>query len=282
MHKDRWLNDFEVNVTSQNGEDGIITKIFEFIPYPDKWCVEFGAWDGKFLSNCYNLLANKSWKGVMIEAQKKKYKELIRTFSGNKEVYCINKFVNFEGPGSLDEILNNTPIPQDFDLLSIDIDGNDYHVWNSLHTYRPKVVIIEYNHSIPSDIEFIQKKNNSVNHGSSLLSLTRLAKTKKYELVCTTLCNAIYVDEKYFKLFNIEDNSINVLFKPHYETPRIFQLYDGTLMLTSEFRLFWKSPMVVKPKDLQVIPKYLRFKNDSGVSKIRRLLFRIFLMLKGQ
>jgi hypothetical protein len=118
----------------------------------------------------------------------------------------------------------------DFDLLSIDIDGNDYHVWDTVKTYKPRLVIIEFNPTIPSDIEFVQEKNNSINHGNSLLSLVKLGKSKGYELIATTYCNGFFVEKEFFDLFKIEDNSIDSLWK-NPEAPRIFQLYDGTLML---------------------------------------------------
>jgi len=54
--KNDWLLDYRKDVTSQTGEDGIIDKVFEIIGTQSKWCVEFGAYDGKFCSNTYNLI----------------------------------------------------------------------------------------------------------------------------------------------------------------------------------------------------------------------------------
>jgi len=58
--------DIQKNVTSQCGEDGIIEEIFTIIKDGDKWCVEFGAWDGKQTSNTWNLIQNKGWAGIAI------------------------------------------------------------------------------------------------------------------------------------------------------------------------------------------------------------------------
>ena len=67
------LKQYAENKHSQFGEDGIIQKVFEVLPdQKEKWCVEFGAWDGKFLSNTHELIANHNWKGVLIEGNKKK------------------------------------------------------------------------------------------------------------------------------------------------------------------------------------------------------------------
>lgn len=94
----------------------------------------------------------------------------------------MNSFVQISGIDTHDEILENTPIPKNFDFLSIDIDGNDYHVWKSLVNYRPKVIVIEYNCAIPDNIEFIQAQDFKIRHCHSILSLVKLAKLKGYEL----------------------------------------------------------------------------------------------------
>jgi hypothetical protein len=100
IQPNRWLNQFESNVTSQYGEDGIITKIFEVIPEKNKWCVEFGAWDGKLYSNTYNLINQQGYSAVLIEANPKRYQDLIKTYRDNKKVIPLNAFVGFEKSNS--------------------------------------------------------------------------------------------------------------------------------------------------------------------------------------
>ena len=143
--KDRWLLEHASDVTSQNGEDGIIAKILEVIGTPRGWCVEFGAWDGRYLSNTHNLIANKDFYAVMIEGSATRFRDLMAAFKDNPKVYPVNAFVGFTEADGLDAILARTPIPEEFDVLSIDIDGNDYHVWSAVTRYRPRVVVIEYN-----------------------------------------------------------------------------------------------------------------------------------------
>lgn len=251
-----WLHSYKKNVTSQNGEDGILEKIFEIIK-GDKCCVEFGAWDGKILSNTWNLITNKGWSGVFIEADKKRFRNLLRTYKDNERVVCLNKFVEFSGINSIDNILSKTTLSKSFDLLSIDIDGNDYHIWDSMKILKPKVVIIEFNPSIPNDLEFIQPKNMKVNQGSSLLSLTTLGKRKNYELVAVTEVNAIFVNKQYFKLFGIESNSLSSMHVDKKYYTRIFQLYDGTLVLNGCSSLIWHG-ITIKQKKIQVLPLFLR------------------------
>ncbi len=136
-----WLATRKQTVTSQWGEDGIIESIFERIGTNNKWCCEFGAWDGKHLSNTWNLIHNRGWQGVLIEGEKSRASKL----SNIPGVVPMCAFVEVSGRDSLDILLSRTPIPYDFDLLSIDIDNDDYYVWEGLTKYRPRVVIIEIN-----------------------------------------------------------------------------------------------------------------------------------------
>ena len=155
----------------------------------------------KILDKYYYLLSEKNWSGILIEGNPKRITDLKNTYKNNPKVYPINKFVNFEGDDILDKILSPFPIPIDFDFLSIDIDGNDYHIWKSLVNYQPKLVLIEFNASIPGDIEFVQPANLSLQQGSSILSFVKLANEKGYELICINQVNAFFVHEKYFELF---------------------------------------------------------------------------------
>lgn len=271
-----WLSAHKSNVTSGGGEDGIIEKIFTIIKGGDKWCVEFGAWNGKQFSNTHNLIQNNGWSGVAIEAEINKYKELVQNYKDNNKVICINKFINFEGPNTLDSTLVKTPVPKSFDLLVIDIDGNDYHVWKSLTSYRPKVVVIEFNPTIPVDVEFIQPRDMNINQGSSLLSLNMLAKKKNYELIAITDFNAFFVDKKYFELFEIQDNSLPLFHKDRTFETQLFQLYDGTLVLSGCKKLVWHN-LEINQKKIQILPKSLRrLPPPSRYSLIYRLLFKFY------
>jgi len=252
-----WLSLSRKNVMSQSGEDGVIGKIFDVIGETNKWCVEFGAGDGKLYSNTYNLLVNRGWSGVQIEADARKFEALTRTHQGNARVICLNASVSFEGADALENILRRTPVPKNIDLLSIDIDGNDYHIWDSLRRYNPRVVIVEFNHTIPPDIEFVQPKDMRVSQGSSVLSLTRLARGKGYELVSMTDLNALFVKEEYYRLFEIEDNSPSRLCKNRKCFTRLFQLHDGTLVLSGYNRLIWHD-IEIGQEHLQIVPRFLR------------------------
>lgn len=272
-----WLLDYAENINSQYGEDGILNKIFDIIGQCDKWCVEFGSWDGKTCSNTYNFIKEKEYSAVLIEANPKRFRGLQNNFRENKKVICLNRFVGFENEDCLDLILKETPVPKNFDLLSIDIDGNDYHVWDAVKEYNPKVVIIEFNPTIPKSVEFVQPKDMRIGQGSSLLAINKLAKTKGYELIAVTLNNAIYVQKKYFGLFEIEDNSVEIMMTDESMMTYIFCGYDGTVFI----RGYGKSPwhqIPYKESKMQLLPKWA-IKRYGDRNFIRRKLGKFYRRL---
>ena len=180
--------EYRKNVYSQNGEDGVLEEIFKRINVAssnnEKWCVEFGAWDGKHLSNTFHLV-EQGWNAVYIEGNKEKYQDLLETVKQYPKIYPINAMVGFEESDSnnLNNLLSGTIIPQDFDLLSIDIDSFDLAVWQCF-VGKPKVVIIEINSSIEPGI--LQWHDGIFCQGNSFSSTINVAEDKGYMLVCHT------------------------------------------------------------------------------------------------
>jgi len=251
-----WLLAHARNVTSQSGEDGIIQRILQVIGENDRWCVEFGAWDGVYLSNTYNLIKNQGYAAVLIEADLRKFQHLKRNYRGDR-VVAINALVGFEDHNNLDVILKDVDIPYNFDVLSIDIDGNDYHVWDAVQHYRPKVVVIEFNMTIPNCIDFVQPKDMNLNQGSGIRSLVNLGKKKDYELVAATEHNCLFVDGIYFPLFHIEDNSLAVMRSDEGYTTYLFCGYDGTVFVRGYGKLHWHGLPYSEAK-MQQLTKFLR------------------------
>jgi hypothetical protein len=278
MKNPHWLIDFSYNVYSQAGEDGIIIKILEILPENDRWCVEFGAADGTFYSNTRNLIINEGYSAILIEADKGLFKKLQKNYLGNPNVITINQFVGWSDKDNLDQILSSTPIPEDFDLLSIDIDGNDYHVWKAIRKYKPKIVVIEFNPTIPPGIRFVQQPNPSTNQGASLSSLVDLGKEKGYELVAVTGSNAFFVKSEYFSLFQIEDNRPEILWTNYPDTTTyLFVGYDGTIFLHGCKKLPWHE-VELKESSFQVLPKFLR-KYPGKYGILEKIAFSIYLLL---
>jgi hypothetical protein len=260
----KWLHEYACNVHSQKGEDGIIAKILEVLGTDKGWCVEFGAWDGEHLSNTYNLIANRSFSAVLIEGSESRFTELQHRFRDNPRVVPLNAFVGFTASDGLDALLAATGIPLEFDVLSIDIDGNDYHAWKAVDRYRPKLVVIEFNPTIPSAVEFVQPADLAVNQGASMLSMSLLAKQKGYELVAATDYNCFFVAKEYFGLFGIEDNSVQAIRPDEKLVTYIFNGFDGTVFIRGYGKVEWHG-LPYDESRLQHVPRlFRRFPDTYG------------------
>jgi len=179
--------DYRSNTWSQNGEDGIIEHLLSGLKIKSGWVCEFGAADGRFCSNTFKLIETKSFSAVYIEADKRKCVELFKLVSKYPNIIALNRMISPEKNhiDCLDSILCTTPIPIEFDILSIDIDSCDYHVWKNLEKYKPKIVIIEINSSVPPTVEDFVHGNEGI-EGSSYLPTVKLGLQKGYQLVCHT------------------------------------------------------------------------------------------------
>ncbi|HDQ04634.1 MAG TPA: hypothetical protein ENN23_08770 [Deltaproteobacteria bacterium] len=145
--------------------------------------------------------------------------KLKEDFSDRLHTICA--FVNHEGPNTLVELLLGTDMSKDFDLLSIDIDSFDWHVWYSLINYQPKVVIIEINSSIPPGIFQTHRDRDIM--GSSFTATLELGKSKGYTLVCHT-GNMFFVRDDYVAAIGLS--------KVERDFPEV--LFDYTWCLTNE------------------------------------------------
>jgi hypothetical protein len=210
--------------TSQKGEDGILDKIFSELNISSGYFCEFGAGDG--ISNCNTFfLKEKGWQGLYIEPDENNFKNLKKIHEKNNKIHLINNFVSLELNETLDDYLNQSGAPTDFDLLSIDIDGNDLWVWDSLKNYKPKVVIVEYNSQYPStsSVTVSYDKNHKFNYndfyGASAGAFNKLAESRDYSLVAYTVgLNLIFIrndlNNQKFKKYNIADIPIHIGWGP--------------------------------------------------------------------
>ena len=198
MEDPLFLEQFGYKVYSQNDEDGIITEIFNRIGTTNKVFIEFGVENGLECNG--HFLLHKGWSGLWIEGSSDCCKAINKLFSTpikNGKLKIINAFIDKNNINSLIGGFVDGVI----DLLSIDIDGNDYWVWESINCIQPRVVIIEYNAKFPPDYEWIMKydKNNiwekDDNQGASLKSLELLGRRLGYQLVGTNFSgiNAFFV-----------------------------------------------------------------------------------------
>lgn len=193
MPREDWIADLGAHaarVHSQGGEDGVLLRIFEKLGISRGYFVEFGAWDGLHLSNTAHLRLDHGWTGLLLEGSDRADGELVRRERVDAE--------------NIESLFARHAVPRDFDLLSIDIDGNDYWVWKAIEHYSPRVVIVEYNvFFLPETAKTMaydaghewDKEDFGLYHGASLAAFDKLGRQKGYALVYTdAYCpNAIFV-----------------------------------------------------------------------------------------
>jgi len=234
------INLHEEKIYSQNGEDGILEFIFSKIGTTNKFSVEFGVGNG-FECNTVYLLEKKGWTGLMMdygadqniqwkEVMKKAWSNRNKGFSDNLKKYTKfskkiikrkersmhlkldikNERITAE---NIQNLFQKYQVPENFDLLSIDIDYNDFWVWRAITKFHPRVLVIEFNSSIPPNESKVVPYDadaqwDGTNYfGASLLALKKLGLEKNYTLLgCDNNgVNAFFCKNDLVKNFKIND-----------------------------------------------------------------------------
>lgn len=183
------LRSHERQVHSQGGEDGVLVHLFDCLGTINRYCVEFGAWDGRRLSNTAHLRLEYGWTGLLMDGDPERVSNAVR-----------QEFITAE---NINGIFRKYEVPEVFDLLSIDIDGNEYWVWKALRDTRPRVVVIEYNVFFGIDVsktmpyDAAHRWDETMFHGASLAALRKLGREKGYTLLHTDSYapNAFFVED---------------------------------------------------------------------------------------
>ena len=221
------LGDFANNVYSQFGEDGILQAIFERIGVRSKCCIEFGAWDGLHLSNTARLW-KAGWRAILIEAAADRHAAMVRNTAGY-DCLCLNHFLTPDGDGALEQVLIRHGCAGTVDLLSIDVDGDDYHILSGLRTLRPRVVCCEYNPTIPEEISLVGRRGDGL--GCSARALVARAEEMGYTLVSMTNVNCIFVRREEATSLQFFETRLEWLF-PRQNLVSLITTYDGRYLLT--------------------------------------------------
>ena len=200
----RPLGHSEYRVRSQNGEDGVLAEMLSRVGPRHRTFVEFGIEDGSE-GNCVFLADWCGWQGLFIEADADKFLRLEQKYGPTGRVRTRHSLVT---PDNINGLLRDAALPYDLDVLSIDIDGDDYWVWSAINQISPRIVVIEYNSSFARHDSLVQPRGhgvwNSTNaFGASIGALVGLARTLGYALVHTDLAgvNAFFVRSDFLESF---------------------------------------------------------------------------------
>lgn len=213
------LREFERRVSSQNGEDGILEEIFRRIGAEGKYFVEFGVQSGDEC-NCAQLVREAGWRGLFLELDETHHRALSENYCQYDQVKCVQACVTSD---NIEELFQTHEVPRDLDLLSIDIDGNDYWVWKAVQNWKARVVVIEYNGYYRPPIRWVMKENRShrwnrtTYFGASLAALATLGREKGYTLVGT---ESIGVNAFFVRDDQVTDEFVQRRVAYHYSSPR--------------------------------------------------------------
>ena len=214
------LEPYGYKVFSQNDEDGIIHEIFDRIGTTNKVFIEFGVQDG--LESNSHLLLHYGWSGLWIEGSEVYCDEIAIKFKPvieNGQLRVCNAFITKD---NINELFIKNGLSGEIDLLSIDIDGNDYYIWDAIKEVNSRVIVVEYNAKFPPDLEWCQAYDashvwmGSDWHGASLKALEKLGRNKGYRLVGTNLrgCNAFFVRNDLIKDLFYKPETAEALYNP--------------------------------------------------------------------
>lgn len=233
------LSEVEFKVFSQWGEDGIIQYLINKIPIKNKFFIEFGVQNYRE-SNTRFLLMNDNWSGLVMDSSDE-YIDFIKK-DGIYWKYNLTAKKAFITKDNINDLILEENIKGKIGLLSIDIDGNDYWVWDKIDCIEPAIVICEYNSvfgnnfeiTIPYEESFYRTNAHHSNlyFGASLPALKKLAKNKGYTFFgCTSAGNdAFFVRNDYLKYFDFEFNVAKYI----YSKSRESRDKDGNLTFVSD------------------------------------------------
>lgn len=200
------LADAEFRGFSQWGEDGIIDWLVEKLPSIPRTFVEFGVSNYRE-SNTRLLLCLRNWRGLVMDGSPEHVSDI-----QSQDVYWRHDLIAqraFIDRDNINELISKAGFGGDIGLLSIDIDGNDYWVWQAIDVVSPAIVICEYNAvfgdrfplSVPYQADFQRTRAHFSNlyFGASLRAFVRLGEEKGYTFVGTTSagCNAFFIRDDF-------------------------------------------------------------------------------------
>jgi hypothetical protein len=212
---------------SQTDEDGILQEIYRRIGTTNRHFLEFGCGNGLENNSTYLLLAG--WRGLWMDGGTENIKavhEIFATYLAAGKLHARQAFITLD---NINGLIQESGLDKEMDLLSIDIDGNDYWIWEALTGIQPRVVVIEYNavfrppHKVVQEYNATHRWRGTNYFGASLQALQELGARKGYDLVGCSFSGA----NAFFIRHDLSGDHFSAPFtaEHHYRPPR----YDAFL-----------------------------------------------------
>jgi hypothetical protein len=196
------LERYGFKALSQFDTDGILHEIFRRVGEEHRSFVEFGTGEG--LENNTVYLLCQGWRGLWIEGSEELHQAQHRLFDWAVRAGTLASVCSFLTRDNINDVVRGAGIAGPIDLLSIDVDGNDYHLWEALTCVEPRVTVVEYNAVARPPLRWVMaydpayRWNQQTSYfGASLASLEALGRRKGLRLVgCDVVgLNAFFVRE---------------------------------------------------------------------------------------
>ena len=209
---------------SQNDEDGIIQEIFARIGVTNRTFIEFGVGNG--LENNTTYLLAQGWSGLWIEGSQAQADHIQANFAPALSRKQLTLTRAFATPTTINTLFADAGFSGEIDLLSVDIDGNDYHVLEAIEVVKPRVIVLEYNAKFRPPVSWVMPFNEhhqwdgTDRFGASLCAFDSLLNPRGYRLVG---CNITGINA-FFVRADLVEGKFEAPFTPehHYQPARYY------------------------------------------------------------
>jgi hypothetical protein len=186
------FQDVGFRVFSQNDEDGILLYVFALLGTTNRHVVEIAAGDG-IECMAANLIVHHGWRGLLVDGDAANVQRARAFYAGNRDTFLepptvVHSWIQRE---TVNDLVQRHGFSGEIDLLSLDMDGVDYWIWEALEAVQPRVVVLEFQSvwgaeaavTVPYSESFRRPAGGSDYYGASLPAFIRLGERKGYRLV---------------------------------------------------------------------------------------------------
>lgn len=206
-----------------NQNDHLISEIFQRIGIKNGFFVEFGAWDGIFGSNTRGLFL-EGWEGILIEPHPERFKDLEENYKEHDRIKTLNRAIDTQN-NLFDNVVRGH-VNNKINFCSIDIDGLDIEVFETIEEFLPDVVCIEggqmlsplYTDRLPSEIA-------AKNIQQGIYTMNEVFENKGYKLLCTYQ-DSFFIKKEYFHFFNVKEDLLELYLDGILAYPRLPWIFN--------------------------------------------------------